>query len=148
MITDRQLIETGMQELAARHGFPDLGALRQRDFEYLCARIEESSGTLISLSTLKRLLNGQYNRLPQVATLNAIAVNLGYADRVRLFWIKRPDLLRFGNRESDAEHWVRDRHSRIVPIRETPDPSTISTTSSECWGEDARCRGHRFETTG
>jgi hypothetical protein len=80
MITDRQLIETGMQELAARHGFPDLGALRQRDFEYLCARIEESSGTLISLSTIKRLLNGQYNRLPQVATLNAIAVNLGYSD--------------------------------------------------------------------
>ncbi|HEY4337000.1 MAG TPA: hypothetical protein VGM89_13915 [Puia sp.] len=80
MMTDRQLIETGMQELAARHGFPDLGALRQRDFEYLGARIEESSGTLISLSTIKRLLNGQYHRLPQVATLNAIAVNLGYAD--------------------------------------------------------------------
>ena len=78
-MTDRQLIELGAQELAARHGFnPD--SMRQRDFEYLCARIEETSGILISLSTIKRILNGQYNRLPQVATLNAIAVNLGYSN--------------------------------------------------------------------
>ena len=54
--------------------------MRQRDLEYLCERIEESSGILISLSTIKRILNGQYNRLPQVATLNAISVYLGYAD--------------------------------------------------------------------
>jgi len=76
-MTDRQLIELGAHELAARHGF-NLDSMRQRDFEYLCTRIEESSGILISLSTIKRILNGQYNRLPQVATLNAIAVNLGY----------------------------------------------------------------------
>ncbi|HVU94785.1 MAG TPA: hypothetical protein VHE34_06150 [Puia sp.] len=78
-MTDRQLIELGARELAARHGF-NLDSMRQRDFEYLCTRIEESSGILISLSTIKRILNGQYNRLPQVATLNAIAVNLGYAN--------------------------------------------------------------------
>jgi len=78
-MTDRQLIELGAQELAARHGF-NLDSMRQRDFEYLSARIEETSGILISLSTIKRILNGQYNRLPQVATLNAIAVNLGYAN--------------------------------------------------------------------
>jgi hypothetical protein len=79
MMTDRQLIELSAQDLAARHGF-NLDSMRQRDFEYLCTRIEESSGILISLSTIKRILNGQYNRLPQVATLNAIAVNLGYAN--------------------------------------------------------------------
>ena len=79
MMTDRQLIQISTLDLAARHGF-NLDSMRQRDFEYLCARIEESSGILISLSTIKRLLNGQYNRLPQVATLNAIAVNLGYAN--------------------------------------------------------------------
>ena len=79
-MTDRQLIETGARELAARHGFSDVDAMRQRDFEYLCARIEESSGILISLSTIKRIMNGQYNRLPQVATLNAISVCLGYPD--------------------------------------------------------------------
>jgi len=78
-MTDRQLIELSAQELAARHGF-NLDSMRQRDFEYLCARIEESSGILISLSTIKRILNSQYHRLPQVATLNAIAVNLGYTN--------------------------------------------------------------------
>jgi hypothetical protein len=79
-MTDRQLIEFGAQELVARQGHAAAGDMRQRDLEYLCERIEESSGILISLSTIKRILNGQYNRLPQVATLNAISVYLGYAD--------------------------------------------------------------------
>ncbi len=79
-MTDRQLIEIGAQELAAHYGFSDVKDMRQRDHEYLCERIEERSGILISLSTIKRILNGQYNRLPQIATLNAIASCLGYAD--------------------------------------------------------------------
>lgn len=77
-MTDRRLIEMGAQELAARHGFSDVKKMRQRDFEWLCARIEETSGILISLSTIKRIMNGQFNRLPQVATLNALSVCLGY----------------------------------------------------------------------
>ena len=79
-MTDRQLIEIGAGELVARQGFAAAADMRQRDLEYLCERIEESSGILISLSTIKRILNGQYNRLPQVATLNALSVYLGYAD--------------------------------------------------------------------
>lgn len=79
-MTDRQLIELGARELAARHGFASWKDMRQRDLEYLCERIAESSGILISLSTIKRILNGQYNRLPQVATLNALSVYLGYSD--------------------------------------------------------------------
>jgi hypothetical protein len=79
-MTDRQLIELGAQELADRQGFARYKEMRQRDLEYLCERIEESSGILISLSTIKRILNGQYNRLPQVATLNALSVYLGYTD--------------------------------------------------------------------
>jgi hypothetical protein len=79
-MTDRELIELGARELAARQGFGAAGEMRQRDLEYLCERIEERSGILISLSTIKRILNGQYNRLPQVATLNALSVYLGYAD--------------------------------------------------------------------
>jgi hypothetical protein len=79
-MTDRQLIEIAAKELASRHGFTDIQTMRQRDFEYCCTRIEERSGILISLSTIKRIMHGQYNRLPQVATLNAIAVYLGYTD--------------------------------------------------------------------
>src|SRR5579863_8554071 len=79
-MTDRQLIEIGARELIARQGFAAAAEMRQRDLEYLRERIEESSGILISLSTIKRILNGQYNRLPQVATLNALSVYRGYAD--------------------------------------------------------------------
>lgn len=79
-MTDRQLIELAAQELAGCEGFADPKDMRQRDLENLCARIEEKSGILISLSTIKRVMNGQFNRLPQVATLTALAVCLGYGD--------------------------------------------------------------------
>ncbi|HEV2481190.1 MAG TPA: hypothetical protein VGS79_16065, partial [Puia sp.] len=40
--------------------------------------IETRTGVLISLSTVKRLLGGQFSRLPQIATLNALAQYLDY----------------------------------------------------------------------
>ena len=43
-MTDRDLIEVGARELAARQGFGAAGEMRQRDLEYLCERIEERSG--------------------------------------------------------------------------------------------------------
>src|SRR5688572_4838980 len=52
----------------------------QRDYELVSARIEEQTGILISVSTIKRLLNGEFSRLPQAATLNAISGYLGYKD--------------------------------------------------------------------
>jgi hypothetical protein len=79
-MTDRQLIELASQELAGCEGFTNPKDMRQRDLENLCTRIEERSGILISLSTIKRIMNGQFNRLPQVATLTALAVCLGYSD--------------------------------------------------------------------
>ncbi|MBS1663654.1 MAG: hypothetical protein JST68_21605 [Bacteroidetes bacterium] len=46
----------------------------------LCDTIESNTGVIISLSTIKRLLNGQFARIPQIATLNAIALSSGYKD--------------------------------------------------------------------
>jgi hypothetical protein len=46
----------------------------------LCDTIESNTGVLISLSTIKRLLNGQFARIPQTATLNAIALSAGYTN--------------------------------------------------------------------
>jgi hypothetical protein len=108
-MTDRQLIEIGAQELAARQGFTAAGDMRQRDLEYLCERIEESSGILISLSTIKRILNGQYNRLPQVATLNAFSVYLGYADWQSFKTAKRKPSENGNVANRHARRW---RHSR------------------------------------
>lgn len=77
-MSDKELIKICLAEVSRKSGYPDPGSLRQRDLEHLSAEIEKTTGTLISISTIKRLLNGQFNNLPQVATLNAIAAYLGY----------------------------------------------------------------------
>jgi len=77
-MNDKELIQTCLYEISRRSGYADPGSLRQRDLEHLSAEIEKATDTLISISTIKRLLNGQFNHLPQVATLNAIAAYLGY----------------------------------------------------------------------
>jgi hypothetical protein len=77
-MSDKELIKICLWEISHKSGFPDPGSLRQRDLEHLSAEIEKRTGILISVSTIKRLLNGQFNRLPQIATLNAITTYLGY----------------------------------------------------------------------
>jgi len=77
-VTERELVQTCMEEVCKGAGFANPGDMVQRDIEFLCESIENKTGILISLSTIKRLLNGQFARLPQIATLNAIAVFSGY----------------------------------------------------------------------
>ncbi len=78
ILSDKELIKICLYEVSRKSGYADTKTLRQRDFEFLSGEIEKSSGTLISISTIKRLLNGQFNHLPQAATLNAITAYLGY----------------------------------------------------------------------
>lgn len=75
---ERELVMQCLEELCKRSGFSDRGQMVQRDFEFLCDRIESETHVNISLSTMRRLVNGQFSRLPQVATLNALAVCLGF----------------------------------------------------------------------
>jgi len=77
-IPNNELVRSCLTELCAREGFPDPGKLVQRDLAALCDILESKTGVLISLSTMRRLLNGQFSRLPQIATLDAIAVAAGY----------------------------------------------------------------------
>lgn len=76
--SEHELVKACMTELCAKAGFPDPDKMVQRDFEFLSESIETKTGVLISLSTIKRLLNGQFSRLPQIATLNAISTYIGY----------------------------------------------------------------------
>jgi hypothetical protein len=76
--TERDWVKICMAELCRKAGFADCHNLVQRDLEFVSESIEAKTGVLISLSTIKRLLNGQFSRQPQVATLNAISVFLGY----------------------------------------------------------------------
>lgn len=76
--SDHELVQRCMAAVCAKAGFPDTTALVQRDLQTLADAIDARTGVLISLSTIKRLLGGQFSRLPQVATLNALAQYLGY----------------------------------------------------------------------
>ena len=75
---EQELVQQCMAELCSKAGLAGPHTLVQRDLEFLSERIESQTGILISLSTIRRLLNGQFARLPQVATLNAIAQSAGY----------------------------------------------------------------------
>jgi hypothetical protein len=76
--SEHQFVHVCMAELCNNAGFPKTNDLVQRDLAFLCDQIESKTGVLISLSTIKRLLKGQFSRLPQIATLDAIAVTAGY----------------------------------------------------------------------
>jgi hypothetical protein len=75
---DHRFVSICMTELCKNAGFAGLNNLVQRDLMFLCNGIESQTGVIISVSTIKRLLNGQFSRLPQIATLDAIAVTAGY----------------------------------------------------------------------
>ncbi|RPD39571.1 hypothetical protein EG028_18105 [Chitinophaga barathri] len=47
--------------------------MTQRDFDHIAEQLQQKSGILISGTTVKRLAQGEFARLPQIATLNAIA---------------------------------------------------------------------------
>ena len=79
-LNEHALVKICLSELCTRAGLPGPGDLIQRDMIVLCDTIETNSGVMISLSTIKRLLNGQFARIPQIATLNAIALSAGYKD--------------------------------------------------------------------
>ncbi|MEM1325970.1 MAG: hypothetical protein AAGI23_08460 [Bacteroidota bacterium] len=74
---EKQLIETCKTQIQQRY-FPNQPDLAQRDFLYLTELMEERSGILVSLSTLKRIWKGNYARLPQMQTLNALVSILDY----------------------------------------------------------------------
>lgn len=77
-LSDHELVKMCMAALCKKAGFPDPAAMVQRDFQTLSDAIETKTGIIISLSTIKRLLNGQFSRIPQIATLNALAQFLDY----------------------------------------------------------------------
>lgn len=76
-MSEQELVKLCLTEVFLKNGYGDLHSLAQRDYENVSQAIEAKTGILISISTLKRLLKGDFARLPQVATLNAISRYLG-----------------------------------------------------------------------
>lgn len=77
-MTEQELVRQCLVEVYRRNGYEDATSLTQRDHEHISQEIESKTTILISVSTLKRLLNGEFSRIPQTATLNAIFHYLGY----------------------------------------------------------------------
>ena len=79
-VSERELVILSVEDLCRQAGFGHPGNMVQRDLEYVSDSIASKTGVNISLSTLKRLINGEFARLPQIATLNAIAAFLDCAN--------------------------------------------------------------------
>ncbi len=77
-MTDQELVKGCLREICAKNGFLQADAMVQRDIEFISQEIENATGILLSVSTIRRLLNGEFSRIPQIATLNAIAAYLGF----------------------------------------------------------------------
>jgi hypothetical protein len=77
---ERELVGICMAAICRKAGTTDPGNMTQRDLKFLSEQIEARTGVLISMSTIRRLLNGQFSRIPQVATLDAIARFLDHAN--------------------------------------------------------------------
>ncbi|MBD2705417.1 hypothetical protein IC229_32705 [Spirosoma sp. BT702] len=87
---EQTLIKTSLLEIFNNNGYRDFARMTQRDFEHIGEQLRLKSGILISATTIKRLAYGEFSRLPQIATLNAIANYFSYktwqdykADRIK-----------------------------------------------------------------
>jgi hypothetical protein len=77
-MNERGLVKDVILEVFNKCGYTDTPHMTQRDYDYISSEIEKKSGILISGTTIKRLSLGDFSRLPQVATLNAIANYFDY----------------------------------------------------------------------
>src|SRR3954464_8283875 len=79
MITEQEYVRRCLRDICRKNGFSDSTAMTQRNFEMLSDEIRSKTEILLSISTLKRLLNGEFSRMPQQTTLNTISGYLGYS---------------------------------------------------------------------
>ncbi|HEX6893576.1 MAG TPA: hypothetical protein VF141_22850 [Chryseolinea sp.] len=70
---DKALLETIKNNIEARAGLYSSENLSQKDFDFLQYFIEEATGEVLSLTTLKRIWKNEYQRLPHLSTLNMLS---------------------------------------------------------------------------
>jgi hypothetical protein len=78
--SEQQFIDLCKQQIEQKFSFGNGRGYTQRDLEVLSTHIQNKTGVIISLSTLKRLWKGDYKQSPQLATLNALAAILDHHD--------------------------------------------------------------------
>ncbi|QDH80611.1 hypothetical protein FKX85_16805 [Echinicola soli] len=78
--SEQQYIALCRKQIEEKFIFGNGSRYTQRDLELLSQNIEEKTGVVLSLSTLKRLWKDDFKQSPQLATLNALAAVLDYRD--------------------------------------------------------------------
>lgn len=79
MPAEHQHIAHCLSLIGEKYQLGETDSWKQRDMEFVIEKIHASSGVLISLSTVKRLLKQGY-QIPQPTTLNALVSILGFSD--------------------------------------------------------------------
>lgn len=77
-MNEHDLVKKCLTEILRLNGYDETSKLSLRDFEHISNAVEAKTSILISVSTLKRLLHGDFSKIPQTATLNAISSYLGF----------------------------------------------------------------------
>jgi hypothetical protein len=81
MEINRSLLIACLAEIEGLLGWGESSSWSHDDFENLSRRIWQKTGTRLSLSTMRRIWGRvRYEHSPNIATLNALAAFLGYAD--------------------------------------------------------------------
>jgi hypothetical protein len=109
---DTQFIELCKGQIEAKLNRQAAQSWKQRDYEFLSELIFKETGTLLSLSTLKRLWRQNGDRTPHPGTLNALSKYLGYAN-----WLDfRAQQCNTQTANSSAKDWVEEE----IPLHSRP----------------------------
>lgn len=114
-MNEQQIVKGSFLEIFKKNGYVDINSMTQRHFEHIGNEIEKKSGILISGTTIRRLSNGKFSRMPQIATLNAIATYLDFKN-----WQEYK--LSLQSKEEEIGARVEPKHLRIgLEVRYTLD---------------------------
>ncbi|WP_157963077.1 hypothetical protein [Chitinophaga deserti] len=79
-MNNQEVLQECCRQIALRMGWGHSGDWQRGDFETLSARIQEETGVLLSVSTLKRVWGKvKYDSMPSITTLNTLARFAGHA---------------------------------------------------------------------
>ena len=124
--SEQDLVKACLTEILKRNGYDDVSKLAQRDYEHISNAIEAKTTTLISVSTLKRLLHGEFARIPQTATLNAISTYLGYKSWQDFKLSLRPKVVTRVVNEVPVRAPIADEPKKITPFNRIKQITAIS----------------------
>lgn len=103
--TDKALLESIKKKIEQLSGLSDTADLSQKDFDFLLYYIQEKTGQVLSLTTVKRIWRKEYQRLPHLSTLNMLSQLAGTVD----WHTAKKQFLEGQSRIHDVPHAIRPK---------------------------------------